>query len=119
MFVIIGIVIVFGAVIGGFLMEHGKLAVLIQPAELVIIGGAALWTMLVANPLPVVVRAMKGVLGAFAPSPFNKNFYLECLKMLNDLFTTVRKNGLVKLESDVEDPHKSALFSKYPHFIKN
>ena len=55
MFAIIGIVIVIGAVIGGYLMEHGVLAVLVQPAELLIIGGAALGTLFIANPMPTIV----------------------------------------------------------------
>jgi chemotaxis protein MotA len=119
MFVIIGIVVVFGSVIGGYLMEHGHMAVLMQPAELVIIGGAAFGTLLIANPLSLVIRVMKSILGAFAPSKFSKAFYLETLKMLNDLFSSARKNGLAKMEADVEEPSKSALFAKYPQFIKN
>jgi chemotaxis protein MotA len=119
MFAIIGILVVIGAVIGGYLLEHGKLMVLFQPAELVIIGGAAFGTMLIANPLSVVIRIFKSVLGVFAPSKFSKGFYLETLKMLNDIFSYARKSGLAKLEADVEEPAKSQLFSKYPHFIKN
>jgi chemotaxis protein MotA len=65
MLAIIGIVVVFGSVIGGYLLEKGKLMVLFQPAELIIIGGAALGTMLVANPLPVVVQVLKGIGAAF------------------------------------------------------
>src|SRR5580692_11666304 len=67
MFAIIGIVLVFGAVIGGFLMEKGKMPVLVQPAELLIIGGSAIGTLLVANPLPLIIKIFKslvGVLGA-------------------------------------------------------
>lgn len=119
MFVIIGFVIVIGAVVGGYLMEHGHLQVLMQPAELVIIGGAALGTLLIGNPLPIVISLIKGALGALKPIPFHKKFYLENLKMLNDLFLHARKNGLVKLEADVEEPGKSAVFSKYPAFLKN
>jgi chemotaxis protein MotA len=58
MFSIIGIVLVFGAVLGGFLMEHGKMPVLIQPAELLIIGGSAIGTLLVANPLPLIIKIL-------------------------------------------------------------
>ncbi len=119
MFSIIGIVVVIGAVVGGYLMEKGNLRVLIQPAELVIIGGAALGTLLIANPLPVVLKAVKGLAGVFAPSPFGKAWYLETLKMLNDLFQSARKGGMVKLESDVEEPEKSPIFSKYPKFLKS
>ncbi len=119
MFAIIGILVVIGAVVGGYLMEKGNLLVLVQPAELIIIGGAALGTMLIANPLPVVISILKGVAGAFAPSRFSKPFYIETLKMLNDLFQGARKGGMVKLESDVEEPEKSPIFSKYPKFLKN
>lgn len=100
-------------------MEHGKLAVLMQPAELVIIAGAALGTLLVGNPLPVVIKIVKCVLGVLKPSPYTKASYLETLKMLNELFQYARKNGLVKLEADVEEPEKSGVFKKYPAFLKN
>lgn len=119
MFTILGILVVIGAVVGGYLMEKGNLLVLLQPAELIIIGGAGLGTMLIANPLPVIVRVLKGVGGAFGGSPFTKASYLETLKMLNDLFQTARKGGMVKLESDVEEPEKSQVFTKYPAFLKN
>ena len=119
MFAIIGIVVVFGAIIGGYLMEHGKLLVLMQPAELVIIFGAAIGTVLIANPLPVVVQMGKGIVGVFGSSKFNSGFYLENLKMLNEVFNYARKSGMAKLEADVEDPSKSQLFSKYKNFAKN
>ena len=119
MLAIIGIVIVIGAIIGGYLMEHGKLLVLMQPAELVIIGGAALGTVLIANPVATVVKMLKGIMAVFLPSRFSKAFYLENLKMLNEIFSYARKNGLVKLEPDVEEPNKSALFAKFPKFVKD
>jgi chemotaxis protein MotA len=119
MFAIIGMLVVIGAVIGGFLMEHGKLLVLMQPAELVIIGGSALGTLLVGNPLPVVIKIIKCVLGVLKPSPYSKAFYLDTIKMLSSLFQYARKNGLVKLEADVEEPEKSPVFSKHPSFLKN
>src|ERR1035438_8491300 len=109
MFAIIGMLVVIGAVIGGFLMEHGKIAVLMQPAELVIIGGAALGTLLVGNPLPVVIKIIKCTLGVLKPSPYAKASYLETLKMLNELFQYARKNGLVKLEADVEEPDRKSV----------
>lgn len=65
MFTIIGIVVVFGAVIAGYLMEHGNLKVLIQPAELVIIGGAAIGTVLIANPLHILKKIAGGLGAAF------------------------------------------------------
>lgn len=119
MFVIIGILVVIGSIIGGYLMEHGKLAVLFQPAELVIIGGAALGTLLIANPLPTVIAVVKGMLGLLKSSPYTKAYYLLNLQMLNEIFVYARKNGLAKFEADIEDPDKSALFQKYPAFLKN
>lgn len=119
MFSIIGIVAVIGAIIGGYLMEHGNIRVLLQPAELVIIGGAALGTLLIANPLPVIVRILKGMAGVFGSKKYNKDFYLNTLKMLNDVFSRGRKGGLVSLEPDVEEPEKSEVFKKYPELLNN
>ncbi len=119
MFAILGLVVVIAAVVGGYLLEHGNLLVLFQPAEFVIIGGAALGTLIVASPLPVVTAIGRGVLGVFQGSRFGKRFYLETLRMLNDLFTYARKNSLARLEPDVEEPAKSPVFSKYPALLKD
>ena len=108
MFSIIGIVVVFASIVAGYLMEKGNLAVLVQPAELVIIGGAAIGTILVGNPLPLAIKVFKSVLGLLSGSKFNKDFYLETLKLLSDIFTFARKSGTAKLEEDVEHPEKSA-----------
>ncbi len=119
MFSIIGILIVFGCVVGGYLMEKGNLAVLVQPSELIIIGGAALGTVLVANPMHIIKGLISSVLGVLKGSPFNKKRYTETLKMLFDLLTRARKEGAVAIEPDVEDPSKSPTFSKYPAFLKD
>lgn len=119
MFAIIGIVVVFGAVVAGYLMEHGNLKVLIQPAELVIIAGAAAGTVLVANPLHILKKIISGVVGVFKGSHITKQLYLETLKMMYDLLTKARKEGLMALEADVEEPSKSPIFSKYPKFLKD
>lgn len=119
MFAIIGIVVVLGAVVGGYLMEHGNLLVLVQPAELVLIAGAALGTLLIANPLPTVIKIATGILATFTGSKFTKAYYLETLRMLLDLFNYARKAGMAKLESDVEEPAKSEVFKKYPKFLKD
>jgi chemotaxis protein MotA len=119
MFIIIGLVVVFGSIIGGFLMEHGPLRVLIQPAEFLTIGGAAIGTLLIANPLHVIKKIMGGVIGALKGSHFNKAFYLETLKMCYELLHKAKKDGLMAIESDIEEPDKSAVFSKYPKFLKD
>lgn len=119
MFTIIGIVVVFGAVLAGFLMEKGPLAVLVQPSEFVIIAGAALGTLIAANPVHVLKKVASGLTGLLGGSKFSKTQYLECLKMMFTLFNKARKDGLVGIESDVEEPEKSPVFSKYPKFVKN
>src|SRR5579872_1611292 len=119
MFSIIGIVVVFGAVVAGYLMEHGNLKVLMQPAELIIILGAAIGTVLVANPLYILLAIGKGVGGAFGGSPFTKQRYLESLKMMFELFNRARKEGLMSLEGDSDAPMESAIFKKYPNFLKD
>src|SRR5579862_1000200 len=119
MFAIIGIVIVFGSVIGGYLMEHGNLRVLIQPAELVVIGGASIGTVLIANPLHILKQIIGGLAGVFGGSKFTKQRYLDSLKMMYELLNKARREGLMALETDVEDPSKSAIMAKYPAFLKD
>lgn len=119
MFVILGLVIVFGAIVGGYLMEKGNLLVLMQPAELVMIGGAALGTILMANSMPTVVRMIKALISVLGGSRFTKKFYLDSLTMLGEIFQTARKQGLVKLEEHIENPSSSDIFSKYPVFLKD
>jgi chemotaxis protein MotA len=116
---IIGILIVFGAVVGGYMMEHGKLLVLAQPAELLIIIGAAVGTVITANPLSTIIRMGKAMLGVLAGSPYSKRFYTENIKMLFDLFSMARKAGTAKFEEDIDNPSKSDVFKKYPKFLKS
>jgi len=119
MFSIIGILVVFGAVVAGYLMEHGNLRVLMQPAELVIIGGASIGTVLVANPLHILKKIASGVAGVFTGSKFSKQVYIDSLKTMYDLLNRARKDGLMALEGDVEEPEKSAILSKNATFMKN
>jgi chemotaxis protein MotA len=119
MFAIIGIVVVFGCVVAGYLMEHGNLRVLVQPAELIIIGGAAIGTLLVANPLHILKKIAGGIAAVFGGSKFGKQTYIDTLKMMYDLLNKARKDGLMALESDVEEPQKSPVFTKNPAFLKN
>jgi len=119
MFAIIGIVVVFGCVVGGYLMEHGNIRVLLQPAELLIIGGAASGTVLIANPLHILKQIAGGITGVFGGSKFTKQRYLDSLKMTYDLLNKARREGLMALESDVEEPEKSAVLTKYPEFLKD
>lgn len=116
---IIGIVVVFGAVIAGFLMEKGHLLVLVQPAELVTIAGAALGTLLIANPLHILKAMMGGAIGVVSPSSYGRKRYLDTLKMLFELCNKVRKKGLIGIEDDIEKPAESEIFKRYPQFLKD
>ena len=119
MFAIVGILLVFGAVIGGFLMEKGHIEVLIQPAELLILGGAAIGTLLVANPMHILKGILAGLKGVLGGSPFGKARYLSTLKMMYQFLNKVRKEGLLSVEMDVEKPGESAIFKNYPEFLKD
>ncbi len=119
MFAIIGIVIVFGAVLGGFLMEKGPLLVLMQPSEFLIIAGAAVGTLVSANPIYVLKRIAGGLVSVLKGATNSKQRYIDLLKMMYTLFNKARKEGLAGIESDIEEPEKSAVFSKYPEFLKN
>jgi chemotaxis protein MotA len=119
MFTIIGIVVVFGAVLAGYLMEHGNMKVLMQPAELIIILGAAIGTVLVANPMHILKKIAGGLAGVFGSSKYSKQRYLESLKMMYELFGRARKDGLMALETDSDAPDQSPIISKYPTFLKD
>jgi chemotaxis protein MotA len=119
MFAIIGIVVVFGCIVAGYLMEHGNLKVLLQGAELIIIGGAALGTVLIANPLHLLKEIAGGLAGAFGSSPYTRKRYTESLTMIFQLLNKARREGLVALEGDVEDPEQSPLLSNYKDFVKD
>ena len=116
---LVGIVVVLGAIAGGYLMEHGKFLVLVQPAELIIILGSAIGTVIVANPIPTLMKLVKSMLGVISGSPFTKAYYLESLKMIYELYNVARKSGTAKLEEEVDNPGKSPVFSKYPKFMKS
>jgi len=118
MFVIVGILVVLGAVIGGFLMEHGPIRVLMQPSEVIIILGAAWGTLLVANPLHTLKAVLGGVLQVIKGSKFTKKRYLDSLKMMYDIFNKIRREGPNAVENDIEEPAKSKFFAGFPDFVK-
>ncbi len=119
MLAIVGILVVFGAVIGGFLMEKGHIMVLVQPAELLILGGAAIGTLLVANPIHIIKGILGGLIGVLKGSPFSKARYLSTIKMMYQFLNKVRKEGLLSVENDVEKPKESSIFKNYPEFLSD
>jgi chemotaxis protein MotA len=98
-------------------MHHGKVAVLWQPTEFIIILGAGIGSMIMANPPHVLKAVGAGIMSLLKPNPFDKKAYGELLQVLFQIFNKARKDGLVGLESHIEDPSKSDIFSKYPGFM--
>lgn len=119
MFAIFGILIVLGAVLGGYLMEKGNLLVLVQPAELLIIGGAALGTLLIANPGHILKSIGSGLGSVFGRSRFVKARYLESLRMMYGVLHKARREGNLSIEQDIEVPQESKLFAEFPAFLKD
>jgi chemotaxis protein MotA len=119
MFVIVGIVVVLGAVMGGFVLEHGNLHVLFQPVELLIIGGAALGAFIIQSPSKVIGIVLKNAMRVFSAKGMSKGQFLEILGVLNAIFTKMRKEGLIAIEGDIENPEQSPIFSRYPSILKN
>ncbi len=119
MLFILGTITVLGCVAGGYLMHHGKLEVLWQPNEFVIIGGAAIGSFLITNPMKVVIGALKALKFLFKGSPFKEKHYVELLTLLYACFKTMRSKGMLEMESHIENPENSSLFNAYPGFMKN
>jgi len=119
MFVVIGLLVVIGSVVFGFLLEKGNLHVLIQPAEWLIIFGAAIGSFLISSPPKVVGAVVKDLSSIMTPKNQNKEKYLELLTLLYQLFSKIRKEGLISIESDIENPDKSALFNSFSSVMTN
>jgi len=119
MFIIIGLLIVIGCVVGGFLMIDGPLGVLVQPSEYIVIGGAAVGGILAGNPIKFLTQAVSGLLAGIKGSPYNKASYFELLQMQYDVYVNIKKGGLLSVEEDVNNPMSSELFTKYNTFVAN
>lgn len=119
MVVIIGCVIVIGAILGGFTMAGGHIMALVHPSEIVTIGGAALGAMVLMTPTKVLMDLVKGIIGAIKGSPYNRAAYVELFKTLYELFKMGRRDGLLAWDSHLTEPHESAVFSKYPRIVNN
>jgi chemotaxis protein MotA len=114
LFVIIGYVIVLFSVFGGFAMAGGHLHSLIQPIELLMIAGAAGGAFLVGNNTKAIKATLKALPTVLKGSRYNKALYMELMAMLFEILTKARKEGLMSIEGDIEEPEASPIFSKYP-----
>ncbi len=114
MLVIIGYLVVCGCVFGGFAMAGGHLASLWQPIELLMIGGAAVGAFFVGNTMKSVKATFKALPTVLKGSPYTRDMYMELMALQFDVLSKVRKEGLMSIEGDIENPEASPLFSKYP-----
>ena len=119
MFVIVGALIVLGSIVVGFTMAGGKIAVLVQVSEFIVIGGAALGSIIIGNPPSVLKDLVHTILTLIKGNPFNRAAYDELLKLLYDLFMLARREGVVALEHHAEHPYESDLFKRFPIFMSN
>ena len=119
MLVIIGYVVVLGAVFGGFAMGGGHLGALMQPLELLMIAGGAGGAFLVGNNGKAIKATLKDLPKVLKGSKYNKNSYMELMALLYELLGKVRKEGLMSIEGDVEQPEESPIFAKYPQVLKD
>lgn len=116
MFVIIGYVVVLACVLGGYALTGGNFGVLFHavPHEMLVIAGAAVGAFLVGNSAKTIAATVKALPRVFQGTKQSRARYLALMALLYDILSKMRKEGMLAIESDVEDPAKSALFQKHP-----
>jgi len=119
MSLIIGMVVVIACVITGYKMEHGNLALLWHPSEIVIICGAAIGAFIISSPPTVISLTLNSLKNTVKAKERKKAAYLDVLTLLSTIFAKIRKEGLIAVESDIEDPGNSAIFSTYPSVLED
>ena len=119
MVVILGAVIVFASVLGGFTMAGGNVASLLHLSEFIVIGGAAIGAMVIMAPKSVLIGIFKQMLGTLKGAPYNRKAYQDLLMVLYELFMLGKKGGMIALEEHIQNPEGSEIISKYPDFLKN
>lgn len=116
MILIAGILVVIGSVIGGYLMAGGHMLLLLQPSEFIIIGGAALGSLLISTPRAVLMKLIKQLAGIFG-SGLSSSDFADLLSMMYQLFRVGQQTGVMALEPHFENPEGSAIMSRYPKFL--
>nr|WP_244960331.1 flagellar motor stator protein MotA [Eoetvoesiella caeni] len=118
--ILIGFVIVLVSVFGSFVALGGHMGALYQPFEFLLIGGAALGAYLASNSGKSVALMLKAIPQVFTKSPYtNKDVYMELMALLYVLLNKARRDGLMTIESDIEEPENSAIFSEYPRILRD
>ncbi len=115
----IGLIVVIFSIFGGYLLSHGIMEALFQPFELLIIGGGALGAFIIANPGNVIKQVFKALPGLFGGGKYSKAVYLDLLSLMFKLFSKARKEGLMALETDIDEPHESEIFNQFPKIASN
>lgn len=119
MLVFLGYFVILACVFGGYALGGGHIAAMWQPLELLIIGGAAVGAFIVGNSGKAIVATIKASPNLLKGSNYTKAVYMELMLLLYEILSKVRKEGLMSVESDVDRPHESPLFSKYPGILKD
>ncbi|WP_334107146.1 flagellar motor stator protein MotA [Methylobacillus sp.] len=119
MLVIAGYLVVLGSVFGGFAMAGGHLAALFQPLELLMIGGAAIGAFLVGNDAKAIKATLKALPSVLKGSKYTKARYMDLLALLFEILTKIRRDGMMSVENDIENPESSQIFSKYPDVLSD
>jgi len=119
MIIPLGWIIAMVCALGGYALHGGHISVLWQPTEVLTICGAALGYMVASNSLRVLKQTMAAVPAAFKGVAASKRLYLDLLCLLFEILNKIRRDGLMSMEADIEEPHASPLFEKYPSISKN
>ena len=114
---IIGSLVVVGCILGGFAAEGGHILALWHPFEILIIVGSAIGAFLISNPVKVVKAAVTGALSLPKGPRYKREHYVTLLQLMYEILTKIRRDGVMSIERDLEQPHESALFKKYPHVL--
>src|SRR3954471_3054352 len=117
MLVVVGLVVVTLSVFVGFFLAGGPLLLMIQPIELMIIGGAAVGTLLIGSSPTILKQLIRQVMGSMKASPFSRALYIDCLQLLYELLVKAKKNGLIALEKDLAEPAASPIFTAHPALL--
>ena len=119
MLIIAGYIVIVISVFGGFALAGGHVASLWQPVELLMIGGGALGAFVVGNSMKAIKATVKQLPGVFKESPYTKATYMDLMSLLYEVLTKMRKDGMMSIEADLEDPEESAIFQKYPAIVRD
>ncbi|MDP3516044.1 MAG: flagellar motor stator protein MotA [Pseudohongiella sp.] len=115
----VGVLVVLGSVAGGYIWHGGVLGVLWQPAEFLIILGAAFGAFLISNSMHTVMATAKNLPAAIMGQSTSQKLYLDLLGLLFDIFNKARREGMMSIEADIESPAESGVFTRYPSLLKN